>query len=50
LRFADAFTSASKDFLSLSMRGFLPTLPENGFYEDHATLVSDSLHAATVLS
>jgi hypothetical protein len=50
LRFADAFASASKVFLSLVMLGFLPALPENGFYEDLATLVSDSFHAATVLS
>jgi hypothetical protein len=38
LRFADAFASASKVFCR-AMRGCLPALPENGSYEDHATLV-----------
>ena len=40
LRFADAFASASKVCLSLAMcPGFLPALPRNVFYEDHAMLV-----------
>ncbi len=40
LRFADVFVSPSKVFSSLTMEtGFLSTLPENGFYEDHTTLV-----------
>jgi hypothetical protein len=38
LRFADAFASASKVFCR-AMRGCLPALPENGSYQDHATLV-----------
>ncbi len=40
LRFADTFASASKFFCRLPCEsGFLPALPENGFYEDHETLV-----------
>ncbi len=40
LRFADTFASANKVFCRWPCaRGFLPALPENGFYEDHTTLV-----------
>jgi hypothetical protein len=38
LRFADAFASGSKVFCHV-MRGCQSALPENGSYEDHATLV-----------
>jgi hypothetical protein len=40
LRFADVFASVSKVFFVAGHSSrILPALPENGFYEDHATLV-----------